>query len=112
MKFVKNPTRIIRKKANPKTIEIWAKSQHKRSKVLQNLDELWNSDEPNMRKHKKENTWRIKNEQAYQTRLKDFLITCIYSLQSESHTLTSLWKTCTGQVAEKTVNVKKNSRDW
>ena len=56
MKFGKGPARIIGKTTNPRTIQIWGKSQRKCSEVIQNLDELRNSDEPNMTKHKGKNT--------------------------------------------------------
>ena len=62
MKFVKSPTGIIGKTTNPRIIQIWAKRQHKYNEVLQNLDELRNRDEPNMTKHKEENTTSIKND--------------------------------------------------
>ena len=52
MKFGKGLRGIIGKTTNPRTIQIWAKSQHKCSEVLQNLDKLRNRDEPNMTKHK------------------------------------------------------------
>ena len=35
MKIVKGPIGIIEKTKNPRTLQIWAKSQHKFSKVLQ-----------------------------------------------------------------------------
>ena len=95
MKFGKGPTGIIGKTANLRTIQIWAKSQHKRSEVLHNLDELCCRDETNMKKHK-ENTRKIKNDQADCTKLTNFFKTCIVSLQSKSHTLASLCKIFTG----------------
>lgn len=49
----KGPTEIIRKTANPRTIQIWAKIQQKCNEVLQDLDELPNRDEPNIRRHRK-----------------------------------------------------------
>ena len=70
-------------------------------------DELWNRDEPNITKHKKEDTGRIKNDPAEQTKTKNFLVTCIHPLQSEPYILRSLCKIYTGQIAEKTVIVKE-----
>lgn len=95
MKLGKGPTGIIGKTANLITIHIWAKSQHKRSEVLHNLDELCCRDEPNMTKHK-ENTATIKNDQVDCTKLTNFFKTCIHPLQSKSHTLTSLCNILTG----------------
>ena len=107
MKIGKGPTGIIGKTIKPRTIQIYAKSQHKCSEVLQDLDELRSRDEPNMKKHKEEKTGRIKNDQVDRTKLKHFLTTCIHRLQSEFHTLTSLCNIYTGQIAEKIVNVSK-----
>ena len=87
MKFKKGPTGIIGKTTSPRTIQIWANSQHKCIEVLQNLDTLRNRDEP--------------------SKLKNFLITRIHPLQSECDTLTSLCNIYTGQIAEKIVNVNK-----
>lgn len=95
MQFGKGPLGNVVNTTNPRTIQIWAKSQHKRSEVLHNLDELCCRDEPNMKKHK-ENTRKIKNDQADCTKLTNFFKTCIVSLQSKSHTLASLCKIFTG----------------
>ena len=96
--FRKVPTGIIGKTTNSRIIQIWGKSQHKCSDLLQNLDNLRNRDEPNMAKHKEGNTAIIKNNQADHTKLKSFLITGIHPLQSESHTLTSLCNIYTSQI--------------
>ena len=75
---------------------------HKCSEVLKNLDKLRNRDELNMTKHKEEKTLRGLDR----TKLKNLLLTCILPLQSESYILTSICNICTGQIAEKSVNVK------
>ena len=107
MKFGKGPTGIIGKTTNPRTIQIWAKSQHRCNEVLQNLDVLRNKNEKIMKTHKEETSGRIKNDQVDQTKLKNFLITCIHPLESKSHTLSSLYNIYTGQIAGKTINVNK-----
>lgn len=90
IKFGKGPAGISGKTTNPRTIQIMTKRQLKYREILQNLDKQRSSDKSKMTKIKKENTGRNENDQAYQTKLKNVLITCIHSLQSESHTLTSL----------------------
>ena len=63
MKFGKGLTGIIGKTKNLRIIQIWVKSQHKCSEVLQNLDELRNRDDWLMTKHR-ENTAKITNDQV------------------------------------------------
>ena len=62
MKFGKGPTGIIGKTTKPRTINIWAKSQHTCSEVLQDLDSLRCKDEQNMTTHKEERRGRIKSD--------------------------------------------------
>ena len=107
IKFGKGPTEIIGKTKNQRAMQVWIKRQYKCSEVLHNLNELRNRDGPNLTNHKEENTGRIKNDQVDQTKLKNFLLTLIHPLQSESHTLTSPWNIYSGQIVEKTLNVNK-----
>lgn len=96
MQFGKGPLGNVVNTTNPRIIQIWAKSQHKCSEVLKNLDNLWNRDESNITNHKEANTARIKNHQVHRTKLKDFLIASIHPLQRESHILTNPCNIYTG----------------
>ena len=54
MKFGKGPNGIIGQTMKPRTLQIWAKSQHACSEVLQSLDIIKDKNESSMTTHKEE----------------------------------------------------------
>ena len=60
MKFSKGPNGIIGKTTKPGTLQIWAKSQHLCSEVLQSLDSIREIHEIRMTTHKEEKDGRMK----------------------------------------------------
>ena len=122
MKFGKGPSGIIGQTTKPRTLQIWAKSQHACSEVLQSLDQIREKDRKTITAHKEENAGRIKTDQADKLKLRNFLQTCFYPFDVSNHpeavsiaekvdkdkdqeTPKAICNIYTGQIAESTVNV-------
>ena len=62
MKFGKGPSGVIGVTTKPRTVQIWAKSQHSCSRILKELSELRNKEDPKIIFHKEEGNARIMND--------------------------------------------------
>ena len=85
MKFGKGPSGIIGQITKPRTLQIWAKSQHACSGVLQCLDQVREKDENLMTTHKEEKAGRIKADIIDKVKLRNFLKTCLHPLDVSNH---------------------------
>ena len=85
MKFGKGPNGIIGKTTKPKTLQIWAKSQHSCSEVLQSLDAIRENQECTMTTHKEEKEGRMKAHLTDKVKLQNFLETCLHPLDYSNH---------------------------
>ena len=108
MKFGKGPNGIIGKTTKPRTLKIWAKSQHTCSEVLKSLDVLRENQEYTVTTHKEEKEGRMKADLTDKVKLHNFLETCIHPLDSVSHPKSALCNIYTGQLSETKVNVNKS----
>ena len=104
MKFGKGPSGIIGQTTKPRTVQIWAKSQHSCGKVLKELSTTLGKDDEEKVSHK-EGKGRMKSDEVDRKMLRDFFGNCIHPLHLNSHDQTVLCNIYTGQTAYETVNV-------
>ena len=107
MKFGKGPNGITGKTRKPRMLQIWAKSQHSCSEVLQSLDSIREKDESMMTTHKEEKEGRMKADLTDKIKLRNFLETCLHPLDNQNHPKDALCNIYTGQMADSKVNVNK-----
>ena len=108
MKFGKGPSGIIGQTTKPRTLQIWAKSQHTCSEILQSLDSIREKDESTITNHKEETVGRMKADEIDKVKLQNFLQTCLHPLQDSNHPKNALCNIYTGQMAGSKVNVNKS----
>ena len=108
MKFGKGPNRIIGKTTNPRTLQIWTKSQHSCSEVMQSLDSIREIYEIRMTTHKEEKNGRMKADLINEVKLQNFLETCLHPLNYLNHPESTLCNVYTGQLSGTKVNVNKS----
>ena len=108
MKFGKGPSGIIGQKTKPRTLQIWAKSQHTYSEILQSMDSIREKDESTITNHKEETVGRMKADEIDKVKLQNFLQTCLHPLQDSNHPKNALCNIYTGQMADSKVNVNKS----
>ena len=108
MKFGKGPNGIIGKKTKPRTLQIWAKSQHSCSEVLQSLDAIRENQECTMITHMEEKEGRMKADLTDKVKLQNFLETCLHPFDCSNHPESALCNILTGQLSGTKVNVNKS----
>ena len=88
---------VIGVTTKPRTVQIWAKSQHSCSRILKELSELRNKEDPKIIFNKEEGNAKIMNNEVDRRKLRDFLSSCMHPLDTISH-----------NPAEKKINVNKS----
>ena len=99
MKFGKGPNGIIGKTIKPWTLQIWAKSQHSCSEVLQSLDSIREIHETRVTTHKEEKDGRMKADIIDKVKLQNFLETYLHPLNCSNHPESTLCNIYTGQLS-------------
>ena len=108
MKFGKSLNGIVRKTTKPRTLQIWAKSQHSCSEVLQSLDSIREIHEIRMTTHKEEKDGRMKADLIAKVKLLNFLETCLHALNCSNHPKSIFCNIYTGQLSGIKVNINKS----
>ena len=108
MKFGKGLNGIIGKTTKPRTLQIWAKSQHSCSEVLQSLDSIRETHEIRMTTHKEEKDGRMKADLIAKVKLLNFLETCLHALNCSNHPKSIFCNIYTGQLSGIKVNFNKS----
>ena len=108
MKFGKSPNGIIGKTTKPRPLQIWTKSQHSYSEVLQSFDSIREIYEITMKTHKEEKDGRMKADLINEVKLQNFLETCLHPLNCLNHPESTLSNIYTGQLSGIKINVNKS----
>ena len=108
MKHRKGPSGIIGSKTKPKTLQIWAKSQHACTHILTELSNLSKKDNVEITTHKEESKSRIQADTVDRQKLRTFMNTCIDPLDPSSHDPLVLCNIYTGEDGGEKCNVNKS----
>ena len=99
---------IIGKTTKPRTLQIWVKSQHSCSEVLESLDSIREIHEIRMTTHKEERDGRMKADLIDKVKLQNVLETWLHPLNCSNHPESTLCNIYTGQLSGIKVNVNKS----
>ena len=108
MKFGKSPNGIIGKTTKPRTLQIWTKSQHLYSEVLQSFDSIREIYEITMTTHKDEKDGRMKADLINEVKLQNFLETCLHPLNYLNHPESTLCNVYTGQLSRTKMSTNRS----
>ena len=108
MKHGKGPGDIIGFTTKPKTLEIWAKSQHTCTQILKEVSDLTETQLSSKVVYKEESQARIASDEIDRKKIRNFISLCINPLDLNSHNPSTLCNIYTCEVTDKTTNVNKS----